>query len=425
MLKRNAIALALSSLSAMGGCSSMWFAEPANGPVPPALPARAGAVEGVLAVRDSRGVDSEGMYRIGRQFQGQARFDEAIVAYRKALQLNPANVDARNALAVAYAAKGQARDAEIEFKAAIAIAPARSHLHSNLGYHYLQLGRTEEAIAALAEALRHDPANARARSNMAAASALAALKVPQVPVEPLARPDGPATEAAAVAARQTASPVQPDARSALLPVEQAQPPVQQARPPAVAEVAPLPISTAFATPVRAKVNLIGEVSQTGAAALVAIMPNVWELRPSLAHTSAAPPVAARNLAVPGVQAYPVDAAHRIARLEVANGNGVEGLARRVGEYLQTLGVAAPRLTNQRPFDQRRTVIQYVAGQARAAEDLKLTLGSPADLVATARIDRNAQVRVVLGRDFTENEFVAAMRHAPLKRIVVAAGAPAR
>lgn len=481
MFRHNAIALAVSGLSALSACSTVSVPERAAAPERAALPARAGTVQPLMVVRNSGGVDSEGMYRIGRVFQGQLRYDDAVVAYRKALALDPANVEARNALAVVYATQGLALDSEREFQAAIAQSPALSHLHSNLGYHYLQLGRTDEAIAALREAVRLDPANSRALNNLAAAggsvtstvtlarSAPTQTSAAVVPAEAVAAPQAPPTQVtapvehapAAITSPETPAKVAnapatapavvvvpaalpmvvpaPDARAHANAASVAPPAITAAPTPPVAAVAPPAVHTAansaapgmvtevMTTPPAARAlptsapiavvvpetnrpvsiaELVGTAQIAPKAQLVGLAPNVWELRPQSAKAVATVLPVSQSVVVQGDGAFPVYGNRAIARLEISNGNGITGLARRVGVYLKILGMSAPRLTNQRPFAQRHTQIQYVPGMEESARELMATLGTPADLVVTPKIDRNAQVRVVLGKDFHEIEAVA-------------------
>lgn len=379
MRKYKAIALALGGLSVLG-CTTVKVPERAP------LPERAGAVKPVMMVRDAAGVDSGAMYRIGRYFQGQTRHHDAIAAYRKALALDDRNIEARNALAVAYSTLGLQLESEREFKLAIDQAPDRSHLHANLGYHYLQSGRTEEAVAELREAIRLDPANQRALNNLAAAGGRTPVAAAPEVVRPLSAPE------AAVAA----------------------PPPLPAQVPAPVASAPFAVS-----PVGSIADLVGTGTAAPKSMLIGIAPNVWELRPQ-AEVAAerGAPTLLRGIAQVSGALQPPSPDARI-RFEIANGNGVAGLARRVGLYLRGIGMAAPRLTNQRPFDQRRTEIQYIAGMEQAAQALRSTLGTPADLLATRRIERNAQMRVVLGKDFQEIDAVAQMRNAVEKQAALA------
>src|SRR5262245_39813302 len=57
--------------------------------------------------RERRVITAEAMYRLGRFYQGQARYAEAIGAYREALNRHPSYVEARNGLGVSLAGQGR------------------------------------------------------------------------------------------------------------------------------------------------------------------------------------------------------------------------------------------------------------------------------------------------------------------------------
>ena len=77
-------------------------------------------------------------------------------------------------------------------------------------------------------------------------------------------------------------------------------------------------------------------------------------------------------AAPRITAVPVAQRYR---LEVSNGNGVTGMAKRVGQMLAVTGLPQARLTNQKPFVQQFTEIQHRDGYESAA--IALRAGFPA------------------------------------------------
>ena len=113
------------------------------------------------------------------------------------------------------------------------------------------------------------------------------------------------------------------------------------------------------------------------ARLVQVAPNVYELEVAL-----------------GKPAAPLQAAQRRFRVEVTNGNGAAGMAKRVASGL---GLANAHLTNRRPFVQAVTVIEFRDGYAEAAAALgrKLDGGIRTLRIAAAG---DVDVRIVLGRD---------------------------
>ena len=85
-------------------------------------------------------------------------------------------------------------------------------------------------------------------------------------------------------------------------------------------------------------------------------------------------------------------------LEVSNGNGVAGMARRIDGLLQGVGLPKSRLTNQKPFTQRFTEIHYRGGYEAAAGALSARFPSRPALVRDNRLRADIDVRLVLGKD---------------------------
>ena len=81
----------------------------------------------------------------GRIEAGLGRYSEAIKEYTRALDLDPASVDARNGLALAYEKAGRLPEAEDAFRKAIAGQPEYWVTHSNLGAFYFRRSRYREA----------------------------------------------------------------------------------------------------------------------------------------------------------------------------------------------------------------------------------------------------------------------------------------
>lgn len=87
-----------------------------------------------------------------------------------------------------------------------------------------------------------------------------------------------------------------------------------------------------------------------------------------------------------------------ARVEISNGVGIRFLARRTAERLAPMGVRTARLTNQLPYRQASTEIQFQAGQQEAAHALANLLPLPVKTVASNALLKSVQLRLVLGHD---------------------------
>lgn len=291
------------------------------------------------------GEDSAGaLYAIGRFYHGQMRYEDAIVAYQQLLEQDPNHAEARNALGVIYASQGKIDKAIEAIDRAISAAPRASHLRNNLGYAFILQGRYAEAEAELVRARTLDPANDRAAENLG----LARSHLTSFNDGPAASPSSPADVAT------------------------------------VAE--PPPSELASKTERRAQLVVVG--------------PNVYELRFASAHHTRAEDRPAEH------RGATENADERVLALEVSNGNGIGGFARRTSEYLQRQGYPAARLTNQRPFGQTATEIQYRGGFQLEAQELKMTLAGKPIIVESSQLRAGVEVRVVLGRDATPATLLA-------------------
>lgn len=302
-MKHRTLVLSLAAGMLLLGCAS----TAPSGPL---------AVQPVLAVRNG-GVDADGMYRIGRSYLVQGRHEEAVRAFRAALEIDLRHAEARNALGAAYFAQGWIEQAEQQFRAAIAAAPGLAHLRKNLARLYSLTGR-----------------------------------------QPAERGTGAAVTPA--------------------------PALQQVAPPGAAAVSQAAVPAA-------------------ASQLVSVATNVWELKPAAALVRAAPPDAAPQAVAATVASGRPASAQRV---EVSNGNGVPGLARRVAQFIDTQGYRQTRTSNLRPFNQHRSEVQYRAGAQRQARELGALLEIPARQVAVASWEHEAGVRLILGRDFKGTHVVA-------------------
>lgn len=164
----------------------------------------------------------------------------------------------------------------------------------------------------------------------------------------------------------------------------------------------------------AKANQASEVpavpseARTGEAPrLVLVAPNVFELQaPTATATAGQAAEPAQVPTGPSGKVSAPDADLRGVRLEVSNGVGIRRLARRTAERLATEGVLTARLTNALPYQQRKTEIQYVTGQALAAQALQSRMPVAAQTVPANRLSRGVQLRLVLGHDMAGTAIAA-------------------
>jgi tetratricopeptide (TPR) repeat protein len=390
MLMRSAIAVAVVAVAA--GCATL-----------DADVAKAWTIGPVLNVAHSL-QSSQAYYTMGRYHDGSQAWDKSVEAYRKAIAADARNIEAYNALGVALARSGRYADAETTLRQAIALDPVLAHVRSNLGYVLLLAGKPADAVSELRAAIQQDGSNTKAQANLN--DALARLTTVQAG-------QGAQGEARAVAA---ASGADPEPSPLPLAVMAAEPPgliVEVPRPiTSITVPAPQPALISVAVPLQtASVPAaIGSATPASLAAKnepsrvvrVVDQPTMGALDEPVAE-GVNRPFVRQSIVRAVVPAQDEPAVEVLAmRLEVSNGNGVLGMAARVSQWLASQGVVkTARLTNQKPFEQETTIVQYRSGQEEAALRVARSLPAPAKAEPAPTDGLRGDVRVVLGRDWVK------------------------
>jgi tetratricopeptide (TPR) repeat protein len=113
----------------------------------------------------------EGHINLGAVLSKRGDFDDAATQYRRALQLEPQNPDAREGLGVvlteqALTEKGQYPEALTNLEAVVKLKPDDADSHYNLGRLYGLAGRADLAAAEFAATVKLQPENAVAHFNL-------------------------------------------------------------------------------------------------------------------------------------------------------------------------------------------------------------------------------------------------------------------
>lgn len=328
----------------------------------------------------------EAMYQIGRYYQGQNRYDQAIDAYKKTLAADSSFVEARNGLGVIYSRQGKYNEAIEVFKIAIQQAPKAAHLYSNIGYAYYLQGLYAESVTALVQATTLDPTNQRALNNLGLAYAKVGSNIESIQAFSHAASQAVMTSVATPSLGQSSL---PETVAVAEPVKSAEVNAAAASQPELQMLA-LPKDRGAITPAFIALTLPVVESRVK---LVRLEPNVYELH--MQQPKVAPiPMA---MIVPVVAASDNSSVAK-TRVEIANGNGVAGMARKVGRFLRSQGYPEARLTNQKPFQARMTQIQYRDGHQAEAQLLKASLPEAPELVQRNDMRADIGVRLVLGKD---------------------------
>lgn len=306
-----------------------------------------GSSEAPLSIAPSvrTGNTADSMYQLGRYYQGQNRYEKAIEAYRKALNLDENLAEANNGLGVVYSRLGKLEEAVGEFNTALQKSPKASHIYNNLGYAYYLQGQDDQSISAYKQALALNPGNQRAQANLNLVYKKTGNVDATLQVDASKSENGSAVAVAESTAKQTESSHQLKERHSL----------------------------------QEDSGVIVRASDSGLK-VVEIAPAIFRLEKQQAP------------------AQPMAKNHAKVKIEVANGNGVSGMARRVGAFLRSAGFAAARFTNQQPFNIKKSEVQYRTGYRDEAEKLGATIDGDPKLILRNDLRADINIRVLLGND---------------------------
>ncbi len=383
----NKVALCLNPVLAalvLGACSTT-----------PKMPDNAWKIAPVQTVRHGGTNATESHLAVGRYREERGANDQAIAAYRQAIDADPGHTSAWSALGALLAKLGQYDEAVQALERTVSLEPTASYLHNNLGYALLLDGRDEAAAAALRRAVELDDDNRRAWSNLAQA------------YRRLGRPDLAAKAGDHVGGRRRAGQL----ATGTISVATAPTPATVTVTPVIAPapLANVPLRGSPIAPMVAAGTAAPTIGPTPGARLVRIANNVFELHNGAAKAPAPVAEAAAIISATTASSPRAAAASRAARYEITNGHGGVGLARRLAALLAQQGLARPRLTNDLPFDQPASYIEYRDGYAEAAESFAARLPFRPKIHVAAPGSLAVDVRLMLGRDLTTSEACAALR----------------
>lgn len=106
---------------------------------------------------------------LGNAYEHVGRKDEAIAAYKKAIETNPNYEIPCYNLGTIYYQSGRKDEAIKLYEKAVAIKPSYADAYMNLGSAYYDTGRIPEAIAAYENAIKNNPSSVEAYYNLGVA----------------------------------------------------------------------------------------------------------------------------------------------------------------------------------------------------------------------------------------------------------------
>ncbi|MBI5789354.1 MAG: tetratricopeptide repeat protein [Candidatus Schekmanbacteria bacterium] len=108
---------------------------------------------------------------LGNAYFKRHKLDEALSAYKKAVELDPNFAEARNGLGVTYNARGLYPEAEQELLKVLELEPHHPGAQGNLGMVYANSGQAEKAAQLYGKALAANPGDSKNRYGLAKAYA--------------------------------------------------------------------------------------------------------------------------------------------------------------------------------------------------------------------------------------------------------------
>jgi Flp pilus assembly protein TadD len=110
-------------------------------------------------------------YNVASALAEKKQFNEAVPAWRQALEMEDTDSRAHNSLGNALMATGKTSEATEEYRRATQLDPTSSKAFNNLGTALAQLDRMDEAIVQFSKAVELNPDNASAQTNLGGALA--------------------------------------------------------------------------------------------------------------------------------------------------------------------------------------------------------------------------------------------------------------
>lgn len=279
-------------------------------------------------------------YRFACFLKERRKYESAIAEFEKVLAINPGHVQSLNAMGICYDNLGDYSSAVKCYKRALEINPSLDYVYNNLGYSYLLSGKFDLAAKTLKKAVSLDDRKMRYRNNLD----LAYLKT------------GKKTKDEFVAFRQDDE----DKKTAAPEARKDEP----------------------------SHNKVPEESKKTAAVPVAAPP--LKAEPTSPSSRVENPVSPESI-------------HSM-KIEVSNGNGVPGMAAKVGAYLKRKNFSVTRLTNAANFGFGDTRLFYSPGYLHEAYELAKQIPGWQNMDKMSESGSSGiKVRLLLGRDLVRHK----------------------
>jgi Flp pilus assembly protein TadD len=317
-------------------------------------------------------------YLLACYHQERGRHREAIKEFQKVILIDPNYVEAYNGMGVSYDLLGDFSGAAGSYQKALKLNPGLDYVQNNLGYSYLLQGDFDEAITSFKKAIALNTRGGRFHNNLGLAYALKGQFDLATAEFKLAGDEARAYYN--IAQFYYKKGLYDEAKSRYAMALTLDPSFTGARTNLEAASALGRIS-----------QPAGEKSPDRHAFL-----DIEEVQLSDSSQKHSTP-----LLIPEQRAgVKQQNLLRKAGIEISNGNGVNRMARRVGNYLKEKGLKVNRLTNADNFNHAETKIYYQKGHHEAACYMARQIpGSQNKNMEKSKFDRpNIKVKVLIGKD---------------------------
>jgi Tfp pilus assembly protein PilF len=366
--------------------------------------------------------DPQASYQYGRYLQNKGKHHWAVQELAKATAADPSHVQAYNAMGISYDILGEYAQAQEAYQAALDIDPDLAWVHNNLGVSALMQGQVHKAISSFSRAVELSPETVRFRNNLG----LAYAQNGQMPkaFAQFSVAEGPAKAHARLAtcyqqAGKTELAREHLARSYALESGSGSTEAMQ---------------QTFSTPdfagssetargdqkhtYRAEVDTNRVVAAPVAkqkpppGKVVRAKPSLEkEKKPRQRDVPAQPQTFANKDNTPdSLEEFPIQNTRPEPQpdsqpgIEISNGNGVQGMAARVGRYLSGKDLHVVRLSNADHFGHEQTMVYYCPEYLQQAYQVAQEIPGWQDMQEVEELDREeVKIKVRIGRDIVRHD----------------------
>ena len=352
--------------------------------------------------------EAEAKYRMARYFQKQNKHKIALEELKEVILIDPFFAKAYNALGVSYDQLQEFDNAVHFYKLAIKLNPKLDYVYNNLGFSFLLIDDHDRAIDAFHKAIALNGKNKRSRNNLG----LAYAKKGEYDLA-LAQFRITADEVSAnyklgqilyregkyeIARKYNAKSLKTKASDHPTPFVSSDGVEKDPQPEILREL----ISHESGA---AKKQDEMDAETTGMSLHAKNTRNVQAGTLGMSENQRASSKNSKEVNEISHKETPIDKDHTVkVEIEIANGNGVNGMAKRLGNYLTQKGFKVTRLRNARCFNHETTKIFFYNGHAQDVSRLLKEIPVECDEKSVIELEQTGKhIKILIGKDIIPYE----------------------